>query len=163
MIRQVARRSRCPLRRAQTSPPTARPDWTTTTTPRRRVFTGCSVRTPRAARRSRSSATEARCGHHRPPPSPAAPPSRYAPAASVPHILFARISTRCERGRDPAALLGWTPDLSPQLKVTGIDRATELCRYMNIDYTRQLRYNMRWHLVSYRTMQLMSAFERTLK
>jgi len=32
----------------------------------------------------------------------------------------------CDRDRDPAALLGWTPDPSPRLKVTGNDRATEL-------------------------------------
>ena len=32
-------------------------------------------------------------------------------------------STRCERDRDPTELLGWTPDPSPRLKVTGIGRA----------------------------------------
>ena len=35
-------------------------------------------------------------------------------------------ATDCERDRDPAALLGWTPDPSPRLKVTGNGRATEL-------------------------------------
>jgi len=32
-------------------------------------------------------------------------------------------STPCERDRDPTVLLGWTPDPSPRLKVTGIGRA----------------------------------------
>jgi len=41
----------------------------------------------------------------------------------------------CDRDRDPTALLGWTPDPSPRLKVTGNVELTELHRYMNIDYT----------------------------